>query len=260
MVGHSLTFIFTVFVWWASTGAVLMLSTLPSRTFGWSLVGGSIAAIAAFYGLHLGGRDTGSIGTYLSFLSAIIIWGWLEMGFLMGFVTGPRTTPCPADATGWRRFRLAIDTLLYRHLAIIVSSLAVIILTKGQVNQTGLWTFMILLVMRVSAELNIFLGVPYLPDALLPERLCYLKSYFRTRRLNFLFPISILGAGLVAFALAERALGSEGAEAAGAALMFALLALAILEHFFMVMPVGEAALWRWARNLAAAKPIEKPSN
>lgn len=255
MVGHSLTFIFTILLWWFSTGVILMLCTLPSRTFGWSMAGGSLMAVAAFYGLHEGARGSSALMTYLSFLSAIGVWGWLEMGFLMGYVTGPRTTPCPADATGWKRFRLALHTLLYRQLAIVVATLLVIAMTHGQVNQVGLFTFLILLVMRVSAELNIFLGVPYLPDALLPERLGYLKSYFRTRRFNFLFPISIIGASLVAISLAQRALGAAGPEAAGFALMFALLSLAILEHFFMVVPLQEAALWRWAN---ASKIIQKP--
>jgi putative photosynthetic complex assembly protein 2 len=255
MVGHSLTFIFTILLWWSSTGVILMLCTLPSRTFGWSMIGGSIMAAAAFYGLHEGARGSSALMTYLSFLSAIGVWGWLEMGFLMGYVTGPRTAPCPADATGWRRFCLAVHTLLYRQFAIVVATLLVIAATHGQVNQVGLFTFLILLVMRVSAEVNIFLGVPYLPDALLPERLAYLKSYFRTRRFNFLFPISIIGASLVAISLARHALGAEGAEAAGFALMFALLSLAILEHLFMVVPLQEAALWRWAH---ASKIIQKP--
>jgi hypothetical protein len=29
-------------------------------------------------------------------------------------------------------------------------------------------------------------------------------------------------------------------------LLFTLAALALLEHFFMVLPVQDAALWRWA--------------
>jgi putative photosynthetic complex assembly protein 2 len=120
-------------------------------------------------------------------------------------------------------------------------------------------TFLILMVMRISAKLNIFLGVPHLPEAMLPERLSYLKSYFRTRRVNPLFPFSILVSTLAAIFLGQRALQAEGAEAVGAALLFALLLLAILEHLFMILPLPDAALWRWARPLAPPEPIEKPS-
>jgi hypothetical protein len=31
-------------------------------------------------------------------------------------------------------------------------------------------------------------------------------------------------------------------------LISALLALAILEHWFLVLPFGESALWRWAQD------------
>jgi putative photosynthetic complex assembly protein 2 len=257
MLGHGLTFVFTVTLWWFSTGIILLLCSLPRRTFGWSLLGGTAVLAASLYGLVATARDTSVSATYIAFLSAIGVWGWLEMGFLMGYVTGPRTTPCPADARGWRRFGLALTTLIYREFAIIVVGLLVAILTSGQPNQIGALTFMILLVMRISAELNLFLGVPFVPDAFLPEGLSYLKSYFRRRRFNLLFPVSILGSSLSALFLARRAVGAEGAEAVGSALLFVILALAILEHFFMMIPLADAALWRWAKPMTMPKSAEK---
>jgi putative photosynthetic complex assembly protein 2 len=100
--------------------------------------------------------------------------------------------------------------------------------------------------MRISAKLNIFLGVPNLTDEFLPARLGYLKSYFRKCDTNLLFPVCITASTLVAIALAHKALLSEGAAAGGFALLFALTALAILEHVFMVVPLPDAILWRWA--------------
>ena len=44
------------------------------------------------------------------------------MSFLMGYVTGPRRSPCPDDAQGWRRFGLALQTVLYHELAIAVAA------------------------------------------------------------------------------------------------------------------------------------------
>jgi putative photosynthetic complex assembly protein 2 len=109
------------------------------------------------------------------------------------------------------------------------------------------------MVMRISAKLNIFLGVPNLTDELLPPRLSYLKSYFRKRRFNVLFPISILSATFVAIALGQKIFGKEGAEAAGSALLFTLISLAILEHFFMMLPLPDAALWGWAMPANASR-------
>ena len=57
----------------------------------------------------------------------------------------------------------------------------------------------------------------------------------------------VLGAAaFVAIFLAEKAWGASGAEASGFVLLFALIALAILEHLFMIFPIPDAVLWRWA--------------
>ncbi len=154
---------------------------------------------------------------------------------------------------------LALETLLYHELAIVAAAGAVVLLTWAEPNQTGTLAFLILMVMRISAKLNIFLGVPNLTDELLPERLRYLKSYFRTRSFNLLFPVSILGSTVVAVSLAQKALGAHGPEAVGFSMLFTLIALAILEHIFMIVPLPDAALWRWAIPMAATKPIEKLS-
>jgi putative photosynthetic complex assembly protein 2 len=257
MVEHGLSFFFTVALWWLSTGVIIKLCTLPRRNVGWVLLGGAAMLAASLWGLAEGARASTPIGTYFAFLSAIGVWGWLEITFLTGCITGPRRAPCPADATGWRRFRLAVETLLYRELAVLAAAGAVIGLTWGAPNQTGTLAFLILMIMRFSAELNIFLGVPNLTDDLLPERLAYLKTYFRKRSFNMLFPVSISASSVIAAGFAQRAIGAEGAEAIGGALLFTLLSLAILEHFFMVMPIPDGVLWLWAMP-GPAKPARRP--
>jgi putative photosynthetic complex assembly protein 2 len=258
MVEHGLSFVFTVLLWWLSTALVLWLCALPKQTFGRSLFGASILLLVACYGLLHSAWTTSVFAAYVSFLSALVIWGWLEMSFLMGIVTGPRTLPCPADATGWRRFTLALGTLLYHELAILTVAASLVLLTWGAPNQTGTLAFLILMAMRISAKLNIFLGVPNLTEEFLPERLAYLKSYFRTRAWNWLFPLSVLGSTGLAILLARRALAAEGGAAVGPALLCTLVALAILEHFFMIVPLPDATLWRWAVPVTADKPIERP--
>jgi putative photosynthetic complex assembly protein 2 len=69
--------------------------------------------------------------------------------------------------------------------------------------------------------------------------------------------VSIALSTLVAVILGLRVLGTVGAEAVGFALLLALVALAILEHFFMLIPIREAVLWRWAVPANYTKPIDK---
>jgi putative photosynthetic complex assembly protein 2 len=258
MLGQGLTFVLTMLVWWLSTGVILMLCSLPRRTFGWSLAGGAILLGVACYGLVSSAVVVDTTSAYVAFLGAVALWGVLEMGFLMGYVTGPRKIGCPAGATGWRRFCLALSTVFYRELVGAFTAAALLWLNWGQPNQIGSLTFVILLVMRISAELNIFLGVPNLPDELLPERLGYLKSYFRAGPVSLFFPASMATAGLFAVILAGRAFGADGPASIGAVLLLTLLMLAMLEHFFMITKLPDAALWRWARQLAVAKPLQKP--
>ena len=242
--------------WWLSTGLVMWLCALPKRTFGWSFAAASFVLIASVYGLIESASNVSAAGAYIAFASALGIWGWIEMSFLMGFITGPRTTPCPAGVTGFRRFGLALEALLYHELSIVIAAAGVVALTWHAPNQTGTFAFLILMAMRISAKLNIFLGVPNLTEEFLPERLAYLKSYFRKRDFNLLFPVSIAISTTVAVVLARRVLGADGAEAVGFALLLALVALAMLEHFFMIMPLPDAVLWRWALP-ATTKPIDK---
>ena len=152
---------------------------------------------------------------------------------------------------------LATEALLYHELAIAAVALLIVSLTWGAPNQTGALAFLILFGMRLSAKLNIFLGVPNLTDELMPSRIAYLKTYFRKADRNPLFPVSIAVSTSIAALLAWRALGATagGAEAVGFTLLFALLLLAIVEHGFMVLPVRDAALWRWA--MPAAPPGSK---
>jgi putative photosynthetic complex assembly protein 2 len=262
MIEQGVSFVFTVLLWWLSTGLFILLCTRSPKTFPYSLAAGSLVVAVALYGLRQSAQMTSESGAYIAFLSAIGVWGWIEMSFLMGYVTGPRTSPCPTDATGWRRFRLALDALIYHELAILTAALAIVALTWDAPNQTGTYAFLILFAMRVSAKLNIFLGVPNLSDEYLPARLTYLRSYFRKRRFNALMPASIAAAGLVAYGLAGTAASAESGAATGAALLFTLLSLAILEHIFMILPLPDSALWQWAMPGAipvnVAKPAEKP--
>jgi putative photosynthetic complex assembly protein 2 len=265
MMDYGLPVLFCLFMWWFSTGLVIYLDGLPPWTFRLSLLGASVAMAAGFYGLGRSSGDTSIAGAYIAFTCALLVWGWHEMSFLMGIVTGPRRAPCPPGATGLRRFRYALDAILYHELAILLTAVLILAVTWGGANQVGAATFMILWVMRLSAKLNIFFGVLNLTEEFLPEQIQYLKTYFKKKRMNFLFPVSIMASTYVAVLLAQQAMAPEATDFARAGNVFlaTLLALAILEHWLLVLPVPVEKLWSWGmssrRGDGPFKSIESPA-
>ena len=248
MADYGLPVLYALFLWWFSTGLVLYLDGLPARTYRWSMLGASALLGAALYGLARSGADASVGGAYVAFTCGLVIWGWHEISFLMGYVTGPRRTPCSEGCRGWRHFVHATQTILYHELAIAATAAALVALTWDEENQVGTRTFVILWGMRLSAKLNVFLGVPNLSEEFLPEQLQYLKSYLKKKPMNLLFPVSVTVSTVIAALLVRSALAADASafEVAGFVFLAALLALAILEHWFLVLPLPDAALWSWA--------------
>jgi putative photosynthetic complex assembly protein 2 len=251
----------TLFLWWFSTGAILWRVRHADRQ------GGSAHGLSVFLGLPLllGGiwglgvslDDSTANGTYVAFLSALALWGWIELAFLSGIITGPNTDPCPPFVQGWDRFRRATMTILW-HEAVLVAALSLLAYAAwNAANPFGLYTFALLFFARASAKLNLFFGVPRINVEFLPRPLAHLASHFRHARMNWLFPISVT---LLTFATGcwlERAVTAEsGATLVGHILLAALTALALLEHWFMVLPLPDQKLWRW---MLPASPATDPT-
>lgn len=235
-------------LWFGSTALVVWLDSRHPRTFGRSLGIAGMLAIGAALVLARTAREASIPAAYLSFAAALVIWGWLEMSFLTGIVTGPNRTGCPAGARGWARFRAAAGTLIYHEVTLAITAALLLGFTRGQPNAIGADTFALLFAMRLSAKLNIFFGVPAFADELLPPHLAYLKSCFRRGPINPLFPVSLMFAlGATAW-FGAAAIDADGGAAVGWTLLFGLAALGTLEHIFLVLPIGEAAMWRWARE------------
>jgi putative photosynthetic complex assembly protein 2 len=135
--------------------------------------------------------------------------------------------------------------VLWHELAILASAGLVAWATWGGANPFGLWTFLLLWAMRVSAKLNLFLGVPNLGREFLPPHLAYMASWLRVRPMNLLFPLSVTGATATVLAFAALAVQArpESADALGHALLAALAFLALAEHWLMVLPLPSANLW-----------------
>lgn len=247
MAEHGLPALFTLFIWWSSTGLIIYLDGLRRETFRWTILGATTLLLAGLFGLHALAWNVSASGAWLGFICGVLCWAWIEIAFLTGLVTGPRRTAIPPGLGGWPRLRAALAALLWHELAIIAIAVAILALTWGAPNQIGAWTFLAFWAMRQSAKLNVYLGVRNLSEAFLPDHLRYLESFFVRRPMNVLFPVSV-AAGLAAcalLALASLAPEATRHEAVGFTLLATLVALGLLEHVFMVLPVSADALWRW---------------
>jgi putative photosynthetic complex assembly protein 2 len=239
---------FAVFVWWFSTGIVLYVVGLPPRMRAMTLLVASVLLAVSIYGLVATSDDPSVSGVFVAFVCTIVAWGWVEVTFLTGVLTGPRPLPCPEGARGWQRTLYAIRAILYHELALLGVGALVVLSTVGAVNQIGVWTYLLLWVLRLSAKLNLFLGVPVLNAGLLPRNLGFIKSYFREGPVNLLFPVSVT-LGTIATALLAGWASAEATTPAlrsGYMLLAALMALAVLEHWFMVIQAPLTAAWGWS--------------
>ncbi len=253
MIEHGLAVAVALFSWWFSTGAILFLNQLPQRTFPWSMAAATVLAAGAIWAVLATQEETTAISAYIGFLGGLALWGWHELSFLTGYVTGPRRVACPARASGQRRFLLASATLVTHEFAILLTLLALVGASMGAANQTALVTFACLWFLRLSAKFNIFLGIPNLTVDFLPAHMDYLKTYFRNRPMNLLFPVSITAGTVLALVLIHPAFDASASvfQQTSALLIGTLVALGVLEHWLMVLPLPDAALWRWAMPSSA---------
>jgi putative photosynthetic complex assembly protein 2 len=254
MIDALLPLAFAIGLWWASTGVILYLDGLPAPTFAWSLAGvvalgcGGLAAIIASAGLTTVGA------AYAAFAGAILVWAVPTAAFYFGTIAGPRRAPADPDAKGWTRFVGAAQTMLYHEGACLAGALTVAAATWGQANKLALWCYLLLWAMHLTGKLNMYFGVPNLSEEFIPPHLRYLVSYMRRRPMNLFFPFSVTAATLLTgwFAYQTAILPTGGIEATAAVFLATLSALALLEHWLLVLPLRPMALWTW--SLASREP------
>jgi putative photosynthetic complex assembly protein 2 len=247
MVDYGLPILYALFLWWFSTGVIIFLDRLPRWTFLYSIAGATIVLLCSLYGLWWSSTHTNVMDAYVGFSCALMVWGWHEISFLMGILTGPRRSACPEGVSGWHRFCCAAQTLLYHEIGILVTATLIVALTAHGQNQFGTWTFMILWWMRLSAKLNVFFGVRNLTEELLPSHLYYLSTYFKRKPINLFFPVSVTVSTIFAVWIAGNAeAGLSPFETVGYVFLTSLMCLAILEHWFLVLPLNSVRLWSWS--------------
>ena len=249
-----------LFVWWFSTG-LLLWRVRAADNAGPAAHRQSVVLFAPLLALGIWGfmatRAMADVtGAYLAFLSALAIWGWIELAFLSGIITGPNRQPCPKDADTTTRFLRACGTIAWHEALLITTLAAMIIATRDAANTVGLWSFAILFFARISAKLNLFFGVPRINTEFLPRPLSHLASHFSHAPMNGVFPISITALTFAAGCWLERAVAAPSDAAyIGHILLAALTLLALLEHWFMVLPLPDKKLWQW---MIPARILDKP--
>ena len=158
--GHVLPVVATILIWFFATGLVAWLDNREQRTFPRSLLLAGIGAIGGIVAIGLSMHRTTLTGVYVSLGGTILVWAWHEISFLTGVVTGPRRGPCPPGARGLARFYHAVAAVAWHEIGLALSALGLIWLCRDAPNQVGAMAFVLLLVMRLSTKLAIFLGVP----------------------------------------------------------------------------------------------------
>jgi len=246
--GHVVPFIVTVAIWFVATGLIAWADNRERATFSRSLAVGSIAGIAGLVVILVTSLSAEVWAVYLSFVGALMVWGWHELSFLTGATAGPRRGPCDEGLTGLARFRQGAATVMHHEVALAVTALLLISLSWNVPNQIGATVFVLMFAMRLVSKINLFVGVPNSTSEMLPEHLAYLKTYFGRNRMTVLLAASVAAilAATSYFAALALAAPSGSAEMIGASLLTTLAFLGVLEHLFLALPFRDGMLWGWA--------------
>lgn len=250
-------FIVTVAIWFIATGLIAWADNRERATFSTSLLIGSVAGIAGLLVILVSSLSAHVWSVYLSFIGALMVWGWHELSFLTGASAGPRRGTADASLTGVARFRQAAATVMHHEVALAVTALLLISLSWNVPNQIGATVFVLMFAMRLVSKINLFVGVPNATSEMLPDQLAYLKTYFGPCRPTLLLGLSVAGIAGVTAWFAKLALAAPvgSAEMVGASLLTTLSLLGVLEHLFLALPFRDGMLWGWAlpkRRAAAA--------
>lgn len=248
--------IFTVFIWWFTTGLIIVIYG-RSRHFTRLYFGGATAAmIAAFVGLLITRHDTQPHSIYIAVTCGVVIYGWHLASYYLGFITGIRHPYNTTEKLSLgQRFRIALQSSIYHELSVLACGLILIAFIWQSPNRWGLWMFGALYFMHISAKLNVFLGVRNFKIDFLPAQLHYLDHLLGKKPHNILFPFSIAMASSIALMLVYRGIVPTATidETIGALLVATMIGLGILEHWLLVIPLP-ATLWGWGLRPLAETP------
>ena len=230
-------------VWWIGTGLVLFLQQSIVRVKTPLIVSLVVVSLLSLAALVISGSGTQPWQSYMGFVAAICLWGCIELSYYSGLIGGVHKRACPDGCETGKRFRLALGASIWHEVSVLFAGGVVMTLLIQADNSAGLYSFLVLWLMRWSAKLNLFFGVPNFNTDWFPKRLAYAHSYIRRAPVTLFFPVSMMLASLVAMRLITIALETPPQQALMHILPGVLLLLAILEHLFMALPIADSELW-----------------
>ncbi|MBO6640436.1 MAG: DUF3623 domain-containing protein [Roseitalea sp.] len=240
-------FVVAVTAWWLATGAVIIAARRPVPDPLYLLIPASALGVAGIAIALATASDLSVASVYGAFFAALMIWAFHEISFLSGHLTGPRKKGLPAGVRGGDRFRLAWATVRDHELALFLTGAVLVFVLWGAANPFCWMVFALMWLMRLLTKLNVFLGAPNAVSEILPARMAYLTSYFRTDRVHAFFIVSVVIVTALMTAGVYLAVASEDPAAiTGWSLIATFAFLGLVEHLFLVLPVRDAALWGWA--------------
>jgi putative photosynthetic complex assembly protein 2 len=242
-----------ILAWWGSTGVIVLAVRQFEERRGFVLIGAAVIAAFGVAAILLSAEYRSPPAAITAFMGALVVWGFFEVSFLLGWITGPRREACPSGCTPFERFKAAAATVIHHELALAATLTSLMLLLADAANQVALMTFALLWVMRLASKFILFLGARHSFSELMPKRLAYLQTYFRTDRTTSLFPL-VFVVGLVALGFILLALAGETEPFMIAAntLAATFLGLALAELVLLNVPLRDSALWQWALARQAA--------
>lgn len=240
--------IYTLFLWWFTTGSIMLLFDRPRWLTITGFIGLTMVLLLALGGLVLTRQQSDSQHIYLAVTCGILVWGWQVAGYYLGFVTGPDDMPETASSapTLRERFWLALRAGIHHELMALGFALLIALLTWDAPNRWGLWVYLTLWIMHASAKLNVFFGVRNFRIEFLPRHLHHLDRLLNKRASNAFFPVSVILAASIMLMLLYRGImpPADPAQTTGFLMVATMMALGLLEHCLLVLPVP-ATLWGW---------------
>jgi putative photosynthetic complex assembly protein 2 len=238
-------FLIAMLLWWSLTGAVLWAARRRPAGQRQSM---GVATLGCLAGLVIASESAqmpSLIGSYLGFSSVLMIWCWIELAFLLGWVSGPNRLPCPPHSKGWNRLVMAVGTILHHEIALLLAGFAICLPAWNAPNTTAAQVFLVMYAMRLSTKLNLFWGVRNFYEGFLPGPTSHLSSYFRKRGLTPLFAVTaVLVSALTVLAWQQALMIQPSWAQARDAFVASLFTLSLLEHLLLVLPIRPERLWR----------------
>jgi putative photosynthetic complex assembly protein 2 len=229
--------LYTLSLWLLLTFGVMGLNRMGARAARIGLLASVPLLLLAHHLLWQTRNDLSVSGAYSAFAAGLLIWGWHELAFYSGILSGPWRAACPPHARGMRRFGYALGTHLYHEIACAIELVIFIVLMHDATNLLGPLVFGLCWALQHSAKLNVLLGVRSLDPTLFPSHLRYLGSYWRQRSGNAFFLPSCSVVTLLAIML-WLTVGVHATEAAGVrlALLATMFSLGAIEHLMLIVP------------------------